>query len=64
METNQVIEAAARDAYGRLLSYLAVNWRDLQAVEDALGDAFLAALEAWPKVGVPDKPEAWLVTAA
>ncbi|RKN85960.1 RNA polymerase sigma factor [Paenibacillus ginsengarvi] len=64
METNQVIEAAARDAYGRLLSYLAVHWRDLQAVEDALGDAFLAALETWPKVGIPDKPEAWLVTAA
>lgn len=64
METNQVIEAAARDAYGRLLSYLAVHWRDLQAVEDALGDAFLAALETWPKVGVPDKPEAWLITAA
>ncbi|QMV42069.1 RNA polymerase sigma factor [Cohnella cholangitidis] len=64
MEINQVIEKTARDAYGRLLSYLAVNWRDLQAVEDALGDAFLAALETWPKVGVPDKPEAWLVTAA
>lgn len=64
METHQVIERAARDAYGRLLSYLAVNWRDLQAVEDALGDAFLAALETWPKAGVPDKPEAWLVTAA
>ena len=61
MDTHQVIEAAARDAYGRLLSYLAVNWRDLQAVEDALGDAFLVALESWPKAGVPDKPEAWLV---
>lgn len=54
----------ARNAYGRLLSYLAVNWRDLQAVEDAIGDAFLAALETWPKIGIPDKPEAWLVTAA
>ncbi|WP_249863067.1 RNA polymerase sigma factor [Paenibacillus konkukensis] len=64
METNQVIEKTARDAYGRLLSYLAVHWRDLQAVEDAIGDAFLAALETWPKVGVPDKPEAWLITAA
>lgn len=64
METNRVIEQTARDAYGRLLSYLAVNWRDLQAVEDALGDAFLAALEAWPRVGIPDKPEAWLLTAA
>ncbi|PWW06526.1 RNA polymerase sigma-70 factor (ECF subfamily) [Paenibacillus cellulosilyticus] len=64
MEINQVIEKTARDAYGRLLSYLAVNWRDLQAVEDAIGDAFLAALETWPKAGVPNKPEAWLVTAA
>ncbi|MBD3918382.1 RNA polymerase subunit sigma-70 [Paenibacillus sp. PR3] len=64
MEINQVIEKTARDAYGRLLSYMAVNWRDLQAVEDAIGDAFLAALETWPKVGIPDKPEAWLVTAA
>jgi len=64
METNQVIEAAAREAYGRLLSYLTVHWRDLQAVEDALGDAFLAALETWPKTGVPDKPEAWLITTA
>ncbi|MCJ8012993.1 hypothetical protein MUG84_14745 [Paenibacillus sp. KQZ6P-2] len=64
MDTNQVIEETARDAYGRLLSYLAVNWRDLHAVEDAIGDAFLAALETWPKAGVPDKPEAWLITAA
>jgi len=64
METNQIIEETARAAYGRLLSYLAVNWRDLQAVEDAIGDAFLAALEAWPKIGIPDKPEAWLTTAA
>ncbi|MFH5186939.1 RNA polymerase sigma factor [Paenibacillus sp. TAB 01] len=64
METHQVIEQTARDAYGRLLSYLAVNWRDLQAVEDAMGDAFLAALETWPRDGIPDKPEAWLVTTA
>jgi RNA polymerase sigma-70 factor (ECF subfamily) len=64
MEINQAIDNTAREAYGRLLSYLAVNWRDLQAVEDALGDAFLSALETWPKVGVPDNPEAWLITAA
>ncbi|ULL16759.1 RNA polymerase subunit sigma-70 [Paenibacillus sp. H1-7] len=64
METHRVIEETAREAYGRLLSYLVVNWRDLQVVEDAIGDAFLAALETWPKVGVPDKPEAWLITAA
>lgn len=64
MDINQVVEKTAREAYGRLLSYLVVNWRDLHAVEDAIGDAFLAALETWPRVGVPDKPEAWLITAA
>jgi RNA polymerase sigma-70 factor (ECF subfamily) len=38
--------------------------RDVAAAEDALGDAFLAALESWPRTGVPEKPEAWLLTAA
>ena len=38
--------------------------RDVAAAEDALGDAFLAALESWPRAGVPEKPEAWLLTAA
>src|SRR5262249_33800474 len=32
--------------------------------EDALGDAFRAALEHWPRTGVPDNPDAWLLTAA
>ena len=36
----------------------------MAAAEDALGDALLAALEAWPRVGVPDNPDAWLLTAA
>lgn len=61
---HQMIEQTARDSYGRLVAYLAVRWRDLTAAEDALADAFLAALESWPETGVPDKPEAWLLTAA
>lgn len=36
----------------------------MAAAEDALADAFLAALETWPRTGVPHKPEAWLLTAA
>ena len=36
----------------------------MAAAEDALADAFLAALETWPRRGVPDKPEAWLLTVA
>jgi RNA polymerase sigma-70 factor (ECF subfamily) len=58
------VASAARDSYGRLVAFLAARSRDVAAAEDALGDAFRAALEAWPRGGVPDKPEAWLLTAA
>ncbi|WP_217593793.1 RNA polymerase sigma factor [Cohnella sp. GbtcB17] len=64
MESHRIAEQAAREAYGRLLSYLTVRWRNQQDVEDAVGDAFLSALEAWPMTGIPDKPEAWLLTIA
>jgi predicted RNA polymerase sigma factor len=57
-------EAAARASYGRLVAYLAAQWRDVSRAEDALAEALLAALETWPRTGVPDRPEAWLLTAA
>jgi predicted RNA polymerase sigma factor len=57
-------ELAARAAYGRLVAVLAARWRDVARAEDALGDALLAALETWPRAGVPEAPEAWLITAA
>ena len=57
-------ELAARAAYGRLVAALAARWRDVARAEDALGDALLAALETWPCTGVPEAPEAWLLTAA
>ncbi|MFN0160891.1 MAG: RNA polymerase sigma factor [Burkholderiales bacterium] len=56
--------AAARASYGRLLAWLAWQWRDVAAAEDALAEAFAAALEHWPTQGVPASPEGWLVTAA
>ncbi|MBL8377715.1 MAG: RNA polymerase subunit sigma-70 [Burkholderiales bacterium] len=56
--------AAARASYGRLLAWLAWQWRDVAAAEDALAEAFAAALEHWPMQGVPASPEGWLVTAA
>jgi RNA polymerase sigma-70 factor, ECF subfamily len=61
---HRAAEAAARSAYGRLLAYLAYRWRDIDAAQDALAEAFASALENWPKTGVPDSPEAWLMTAA
>ncbi len=64
METHLAIEQAARDSWGRLLAFLSARSRDVAAAEDALADAFHAALETWPRTGVPEKPEAWLLVAA
>jgi RNA polymerase sigma-70 factor (ECF subfamily) len=58
------IERAARESYGKLLSHLAARFRDIAAAEDALGDAFAAALVAWRVEGVPTNPEGWLFAAA
>lgn len=62
--TQSAIEAVARESYGRLVAFLAARSGDLAAAEDALGDAFVAALERWPRDGVPRQPEAWLLHAA
>jgi RNA polymerase sigma-70 factor, ECF subfamily len=57
-------EHAARTAYGKLIALLASRGFDLAACEDALADAFAAALATWPADGVPRTPEAWLLTSA
>ncbi len=57
-------ENAARESYGRLLAYLARQWRDVAAAEDALAEAFARALYIWPTQGVPANPDAWLMVAA
>jgi RNA polymerase sigma factor (sigma-70 family) len=62
--TRAAIEAVARDSYGRLIAYLAARSGDVAGAEDALGDAFAAALKRWPGDGVPQKPEAWLLHVA
>jgi RNA polymerase sigma-70 factor, ECF subfamily len=61
---NVAASQAARSSYGRLLAYLAYRWRDIAAAEDALADAFASALQSWPVSGIPDAPDAWLMTAA
>jgi RNA polymerase sigma-70 factor (ECF subfamily) len=60
----EAAEAVARRSYGRLVSLLTARTRDVAAAEDALADAFAAALVDWPAHGVPGTPEAWLVTVA
>src|SRR6202008_3159625 len=54
-------EAVARQSYGKLVAFLAARTRDVAAAEDALADAFAAALESWPESGCPANPEAWLL---
>jgi RNA polymerase sigma-70 factor (ECF subfamily) len=58
------VEQAVRDSYGRLLAFLAARSRDVAGAEDALAESLKAALETWPRTGVPEKPEAWLLVAA
>ena len=57
-------EAVARRSYGKLVAFLAVRTRDVAAAEDALSEAFAAALADWPLNGCPSNPEAWLLTVA
>lgn len=64
MEPVEVVERVAAESYSRLLAYVAVRTHDIQAAEDALSEAFRAALERWPLEGVPDRPEGWLLTVA
>lgn len=58
------VEQVARASYGRLLAWLAYQWRDLAAAEDALSAALTKALDLWPKQGVPQSPDAWLLQVA
>jgi len=62
--TERTIERIARESYGRLVAYLSSHTRDMASAEDALSEALVAALRTWPRDGVPQKPEAWLLTTA
>jgi RNA polymerase sigma-70 factor (ECF subfamily) len=57
-------EAVARRSYGKLVAFLAARTRDVAAAEDALSEAFAAALVDWPRNGCPANPEGWLLTVA
>jgi predicted RNA polymerase sigma factor len=61
---HRTIERVARESYGRLVAYLSSHTRDVASAEDALSDALVKALTAWPRDGLPQNPEAWLLTTA
>ena len=64
MDVRTTIDQVVRASYGRLVAFLAARSRDVAGVEDALAEAFQAALVTWPRTGIPEKPEAWLLVTA
>jgi RNA polymerase sigma-70 factor (ECF subfamily) len=60
----EVAETVARRSYGKLVAFLAAHRGDVAAAEDALAEAFAAALTDWPASGIPRNPEAWLMAVA
>ena len=62
--TNRAIEAVWRIESARLVAGLARLVRDVGLAEDLAQDALVAALERWPRSGVPDNPGAWLMATA
>jgi predicted RNA polymerase sigma factor len=63
-DPRQAVEAVWRIESGRLLGALVRQVRDVDLAEELAQDALLAALERWPRDGVPDAPGAWLLQVA
>jgi predicted RNA polymerase sigma factor len=63
-QARRAADAVARRSYGKLVAFLAAAMHDVAAAEDALSEAFAAALADWPRNGCPANPEAWLLTVA
>jgi RNA polymerase sigma factor (sigma-70 family) len=64
LETHRAIDAVWRIESAKLIAGLARMVRDVGLAEDLAQDALVAALEKWPRTGVPDRPGAWLMAAA
>src|SRR3954454_18202846 len=58
------IETLYRSESGRVLATLVRLLGDLDVAEEAMHEAFAAALEVWPKAGIPDRPRPWLISTA
>jgi RNA polymerase sigma-70 factor, ECF subfamily len=63
-ELSKIIETLYRSESGRILATLVRLLGDLDVAEEAMHEAFAAALDTWPQTGVPDKPRPWLISTA
>src|SRR5205823_11304459 len=62
-QLSRTIETLYRSESGRVLATLVRLLGDLDLAEEAMHEAFAAALETWPQTGIPDKPRPWLISA-
>src|ERR1700688_4679525 len=62
-EVREKVDAVYRSDSRRVLATLIRLLGDFDLAEEALHNAFMAAIEQWPRDGVPDSPRAWLVSA-
>ena len=60
----EAIARAHREEWARVVAGLARRFGDLDLAEDAAAEAYVAAVERWPREGVPPNPGAWLTTTA
>ena len=58
------VEAVFRAEYGRAVAVLVRVFGDIGIAEDAVADAFAAAVERWPSEGLPPSPAGWIITTA
>src|SRR4051812_34277980 len=58
------VERIFREEYGRAVAILVRSFRDISIAEEAVQDAFIAALERWPASGLPPSPVGWIITTA
>ena len=63
-ELSEIIETLYRSESGRILATLVRLLGDLDLAEEAMHEAFAAALESWTPAGIPDKPRPWLISTA
>jgi RNA polymerase sigma-70 factor, ECF subfamily len=63
-QVSRTIETLYRSESGRVLATLVRLLGDLDLAEEAMHEAFAAALESWPQTGIPDKPRPWLISTA
>jgi RNA polymerase sigma-70 factor (ECF subfamily) len=63
-QLSRTIETLYRSESGRVLATLVRLLGDLDLAEESMHEAFAAALDTWPKTGIPDKPRPWLISTA